>query len=99
MGNVTVLTCFEIIVKSVKLPRYEGEVEGCSVVVVGSKLITYFFSEVTVAVVFQVSDTDEVIWSTSVVFERSDTEDVIWPALTSVKVSSTGVLVDESRKK
>ena len=104
VGNVTVLTCFKIIVKSVQLPRYGGAVEGltvegCSVVVVGSRLTIYSFSEVTAAVVVEGSDTDEEIWSASVVVERADTENVIWSASTSVEVSSLNVLVDESRKK
>lgn len=76
VGNV------KIIVKSVQLPRYGGAVEGltvegCSVIVVGSRLTTYSFSEVTAAVVVEGSDTDEEIWSASVVVERADTEDII----------------------
>ena len=59
VGNVTVLTCFKIIVKSVQLPRYGGAVEGltvegCSVVVVGSRLTTYSF-QMTETVIMMVS--------------------------------------------
>ena len=81
--------------KSVQLPRYEGvvevlAVEGCSVVVVGSRLT-------------EGVDTDNVIWSAIVVAGSADTDGVIWSIWTASivveRLETLDVLVDKSRKK